>query len=349
MIDKSKKKGISFGLMILIGAAVLFAVQLISVAVGSVDIAVSDVLRLTAHKLFGLGDVSDIADSASIIIFSVRLPRVILSSLVGACLAISGCIMQSLLKNPLADGSILGVSSGAALGASLSIMFSFRLDFLNMFSMSFMSMVFAFASLMAVLAIARAIDANLSNNTIILVGVVFSMFVSSIVNLIVSMSGDHLRKIIFWSMGSFSGKGWSFVLMLLPFFIAGALVMLLYSRELNAFSLGESEAKYIGVNVRRVKIILLIAVSMLVGVSVALSGSIAFVGLIIPHMVRRVAGPDHFKLLPLSILGGAAFLTITDLISRTLIRPAELPVGVITSFVGAVLFMLIFLRTRRVR
>ena len=302
----------------------------------------TDVVRVLAGYLLGLGDTGDIPESLVTIIINVRLPRVILSALAGAALSISGAAMQGLLKNPLADGSTLGITSGGALGAVISIAAGFNLPFFPNLGLVFMSILFSFLSLILILTLTYKIDYNLSNQTIILNGVIFSMLASSITSLIVSLSGNNLKQVVFWTMGSFSGRGWSYVVLMLPFFVAGAVPLLFLSRELDAFSLGEEQAEYIGVNTKKVKLLILILVSVLTGVSVAVSGTIGFVGLVIPHMTRFIAGPNHKKLLPVSALFGAGFLMATDLLSRTILSPAELPIGVVTSLIGAILFIYIF-------
>ena len=313
-----------------------------SVSTGSVGFSFTDVVRVLAGYLLGLGDTGDIPESLVTIIINVRLPRVILSALAGAALSISGAAMQGLLKNPLADGSTLGITSGGALGAVISIAAGFNLPFFPNLGLVFMSILFSFLSLILILTLTYKIDYNLSNQTIILNGVIFSMLASSITSLIVSLSGNNLKQVVFWTMGSFSGRGWSYVVLMLPFFVAGAVPLLFLSRELDAFSLGEEQAEYIGVNTKKVKLLILILVSVLTGVSVAVSGTIGFVGLVIPHMTRFIAGPNHKKLLPVSALFGAGFLMATDLLSRTILSPAELPIGVVTSLIGAILFIYIF-------
>lgn len=170
------------------------------------------------------------------------------------------------------------------------------------------------------------------------------MFAGSLTSLLVALAGNNLKQVVFWSMGSFSGRGWSHVVLMLPFLLIGLAVILSLSRELNAFSLGEEQARYIGVNIKKTKLIILISVSILVGISVAVSGTIGFVGLVIPHITRFITGPDHKKLIPFSAVFGASFLMLTDLLSRTIITPSELPIGVVTSFIGAILFIYIFQR-----
>lgn len=339
---KTGKKTVAASIMGGFGVLLFIVVFFFSVSTGSVGFSFTDVVRVLAGYLLGLGDTGDIPESLVTIIINVRLPRVILSALAGAALSISGAAMQGLLKNPLADGSTLGITSGGALGAVISIAAGFNLPFFPNLGLVFMSILFSFLSLILILTLTYKIDYNLSNQTIILNGVIFSMLASSITSLIVSLSGNNLKQVVFWTMGSFSGRGWSYVVLMLPFFVAGAVPLLFLSRELDAFSLGEEQAEYIGVNTKKVKLLILILVSVLTGVSVAVSGTIGFVGLVIPHMTRFIAGPNHKKLLPVSALFGAGFLMATDSLSRTILSPAELPIGVVTSLIGAILFIYIF-------
>ncbi len=281
------------------------------------------------------------------IILSVRLPRVLCVALTGAALSLAGGAMQGLLKNPLADGSTLGVSSGAALGAVVAIAFGIRFPGLPFAGTMVMAVLFAFLSLVFILSLAYRLDRSLATNTIILIGVIFSMFVSSLMNIIVTFAADRIQHITFWTMGSLQGAGYHEALVLLAALVIFGGTVLRYARELNAFAIGEDNARHIGVDVRRVKLVIMVTVSGLIGVCVSIGGSIGFVGLVTPHMVRMMTGPDHRKLLPASMFGGAVFLMLADLVARTLLNPVELPIGVVTSLVGAVVFVVIFYRSRR--
>ncbi|MPN06759.1 Hemin transport system permease protein HmuU [bioreactor metagenome] len=283
------------------------------------------------------------------IILSVRLPRVICVALTGAALSLCGGAMQGLLKNPLADGSTLGVASGASLGAVIAIAFGITLPQLPFAGTMVLAILFAFLSLLIILSLAYKIDYSMSTNTIILIGVIYSMFVSSILALIISFASDRVKQITFWTMGSLLGTSLQNALVLFGALAVFGGVILRYARELNAFAVSESNARSVGVPVRQVKLILLIAVSALIGVCVSIGGTIGFVGLVTPHMVRMIVGPDHKRLLPASLFGGAVFLMLADLVARTLLNPIELPIGVVTSFIGAFLFIVIFYRSRRAR
>lgn len=323
----------------------LFMLFMAGLMIGSETIPPVLSLRVIFKAAFGLGDVSDMGGTFElyrVIIFTLRMPRVISCLLAGACLALAGACMQGLLKNPLADGTVMGVSSGASAGAVLAMVLGASLPAAANIGIGAFATVFAFVSLLIVITVARVIDRNLSSNTIILVGVVFSMLAGSVTGLLTIFSGDQLKNIVFWTMGSMQRSNWKSVYVLAPVALVSLIWLLRYSRELNAFGMGEDEARYSGVNVRRVKLQLMTVVSLLVGVTVAACGNIAFVGLIVPHIARRIVGPGHCRLLPAACIGGAAFLLIADLTARSVMPPLELPIGIVTSAVGAVFFLCIF-------
>ena len=338
------KRHISGPLLIVVLVALLVAITLLCICAGSVAIPVQETISCLWHMLLG----DSIPESIyRTIILSVRLPRVLCVALCGAALTLCGTAMQGLLRNPLADGSTLGVSAGASLGAVLALAFDLRIPGFPYGGTMIMSMLFAFLSLLLILALAFALDRSLSTASIILIGVIFSMFASSVTSLVITFSGERIRSITFWTLGSLSGSNMTYAAILAcALFIFGSMI-LLHAREVDALALGEENALHIGVSVRRVKLILLISVSVLIGVCVSVGGTIAFVGLIVPHLTRMVTGPRHTRLFPASLLSGACFLLLADLLSRPLLSPIELPIGVVTSLVGAVLFILIFYRTRR--
>lgn len=323
----------------------LAGVMLLCVCVGSVLIPLGDTLRV-------LGQASCSQKGAGVtesIILSVRLPRVLCVALEGASLSLCGCAMQGLLRNPLADGSTLGVSSGASLGAALAILFGFTLPGFPLSGTMVLAMLFAFLSLVLLLGLSWALDRSMSTNSIILIGVIFSMFVSSLMSLLVTFAGDRLRTITFWTMGSLAAANYGSAAVLAGMLVLCGGVLLANAGALNAFTLGEAQALHLGVAVKRVKLCVMACVSMLVGVCVAIGGCIGFVGLVTPHMLRLLLGSDHRRLMPASMLGGACFLLLCDLAARTVVRPVELPIGVVTSIIGAVVFVVIFARTRRGR
>ena len=334
-----KEDGPGFGLAALwTGLALITFVACVSL--GSVNISLRDVW----NSVFG-GEVS--RETYRSIIWWTRLPRVLCAGLMGAALSLCGAAMQGLLRNPLADGSTLGVSSGAALGAALSIVLGITIPGLETAGPAAMAMLFAFGSLLLILALAWGIDRSFATHNIILIGVVFTMLVSALLSILITFSGEKLRSITYWTMGSLSGKSYEQAAVLLGGLILFGTPLFMQSRELNAFAVGEENALHVGVPVRRVKLTVMICASALIGICVSIGGSIAFVGLIIPHMVRLAAGPNHRRLLPLSAFAGSVFLMLADLAARSLLSPLELPIGVVTSLIGAVVFIVIFYRSRK--
>ena len=322
---------------------VLLMTMLLCVCAGSVPLSPGETLQILWRGLTG----TEAGGSGEAIILLVRLPRVLCVALTGASLSLCGAAMQGLLRNPLADGSTLGVSSGASLGAVLAIVLGMQFPGLPFAGTMVMAMLFAFGSLALILTLAYALDRSLATGTIILIGVVFSMFVSSLMNLLITFAGEKIKSITFWTLGSLSGSTYVNALTLLLALTVCGGVLLALGGALNAFALGEEQAQHLGVSVRRVKLTVMAAVSVLLGVCVSIGGTIGFVGLVIPHMVRLVLGPDHRRLLPASLLAGAVFLLLADLVGRTLLSPIELPIGVVTSLVGAVAFLVIFYRSRK--
>lgn len=322
---------------------VLLMTMLLCVCAGSVPLSPGETLQILWRGLTG----TEAGGSGEAIILRVRLPRVLCVALTGASLSLCGAAMQGLLRNPLADGSTLGVSSGASLGAVLAIVLGMQFPGLPFAGTMVMAMLFAFGSLALILTLAYALDRSLATGTIILIGVVFSMFVSSLLNLLITFAGEKIKSITFWTLGSLSGSTYVNALTLLLALTVCGGVLLALGGALNAFALGEEQAQHLGVSVRRVKLTVMAAVSVLLGVCVSIGGTIGFVGLVIPHMVRLVLGPDHRRLLPASLLAGAVFLLLADLVGRTLLSPIELPIGVVTSLVGAVAFLVIFYRSRK--
>lgn len=298
-------------------------------------------------KLFGVISIDQIDPMFSSIVLNIRLPRVILAGLVGASLAIAGAAFQGLLRNPLADPYTLGVSSGASVGAVLTLFFQLSLPIIGSFTLPLLSILFSWATIFLVLAFARKIERSMRVETIILTGIIFSSFLGAFISLMIALTGDELRQIIGWLLGSVSMRGWEYIRIILPFFVLGSIILIFNAKELNAMSFGEERAHHLGVNVQKRKLIILTAGSILTGAAVAVSGTIGFVGLVIPHLSRLLWGPDHRHLLPLSILTGSGFLILADLISRTIISPTELPIGVITALIGAPVFALILLQRKR--
>lgn len=323
------------------------SVVVIGVSLGSVNIPITHVLHIFFSTI-SQGSLPDyIQLNEQNIILKIRLPRVLLAGLVGASLAISGAAFQGLLRNPLADPYTLGISSGASVGAVLTIFFNLSIPLIGPLTLPLVSILFAFLTMLIVIFFARKLDRSLRVETIILTGIVFSSFLGALISLMIALTGEELRQIIGWLLGSVSMRGWKYVFILLPFFFLGSLILLSQANELNVMSFGEEQAQHIGVAVHRKKMTIMIAGSILTGAAVAVSGTIGFVGLVIPHFVRLLIGPNHRHVLPASILVGASFLILADLVARTIISPAELPIGVITALIGAPIFAVILMRQRR--
>ena len=320
-----------------ISVAILLVCIWCGISIGSVSVPISTLWDAESNP------------TAYSILWNIRMQRVILAALVGAALAIAGAAFQGLLKNPLADPYTLGISSGASVGAVFTLFFGVSLPIFGLFTLPMFSMIGAFVTLIVVMGFARLVDRTMKMETLILTGIIFSSFLGSCISLMIALTGEELRSIMGWLLGSVSMRGWPYVKMILPFVIIGALILWLHRRELNAMIYGEERAKYLGVDVKRSKYFILIGGSMLTGAAVAVSGTIGFVGLVVPHMVRMILGADHRHLLIISFLNGASLLVICDLVSRTIIAPTELPIGVITSFIGAPVFAYIFFKQRKGR
>jgi len=323
-------------------AATLLTLTL-CVCAGSVPLPLLETVRIIGKAVLGRPQTG----AHAAIILSVRLPRVLCVALSGTALALCGGVMQGLLRNPLADGSTLGVSAGAGLGAVAAIALNISIPFLNFASTMVMAILGAMLSLMIILALAYRLDRSFATHTIILIGIIYSMFVSGLLSLIIAFSGEKLKTITYWTMGSLQGSTYGNALTLLVALLVFGTAMLLHAQELNAFAIGEANARSVGVNVRRVRLTMLICASALIGVSVAIGGTIAFVGLVTPHILRLITGPNHKRLLPATVFGGAIFLMLSDLLARTILSPTELPIGVVTSLIGAAVFTVILLRDRK--
>ncbi|WP_435390785.1 FecCD family ABC transporter permease [Jeotgalibacillus haloalkalitolerans] len=318
----------------------------LGVTVGSVRVPVMEMLSIFAGAFSNREALDPMFNS---IVLDIRFPRVILAALVGASLAIAGASFQGLLKNPLADPYTLGVSSGASVGAVATIFLGLSIPGLGSFTLPVISILAALLTLVIVLGFARMVEKSMKMETIILTGIIFSSFLGSILSLMIALTGDELRQIINWLLGSVSMRGWEYIRLIAPFFVIGALLLIWNARELNAMAFGEERAQHLGVNVQRRKFVVLASGSLLTGAAVAVSGTIGFVGLVVPHMVRMLTGSDHRHVLPLSILNGASLLILCDLVARTIVAPTELPIGVITALIGAPVFGLILIQKRKER
>lgn len=318
-----------------------------AVAWGSVPLPVPEVARILAHRLpwVGKGITPDWPSSHEAIILALRMPRVLLAYAVGAALSVAGGAFQGLFRNPMADPYVIGVSSGAALGAAVAITLRPPADLLGLGAVPVFAFAGALATAFAVYAMAR-VGREVPVGNLLLAGVAAGAFLSALVSLIVVLSRRELGEIVFWIMGSLAGRGWTQLAVALPYLVGGAGVLLIRARDLNALLLGDEEAIHLGIDAERAKKTMLAAASLLTAAGVATCGIIGFVGLIVPHMVRLVVGPDHRSLLPVSALAGGLLLVLADLAARTVVRPGELPVGVVTAIAGGPFFLYLLRRTR---
>ncbi|MGB9668469.1 MAG: FecCD family ABC transporter permease [Thermosulfidibacteraceae bacterium] len=305
---------------------------LLSVGIGSVDIGFKDIFWILVGKR---------EDRLRDIILLIRLPRTIGAAICGMALAVVGTFFQGLLRNPMADPYILGVSSGSALGATIAIVFNMGIVFVNLLSFVMGVLVTFFVYFIS------SLNGRSSTYTMILVGVAVSSFAFSFISLFMFIKHEQIAQIVMWIMGSFSLVGWSEVSYSAPIIIAGSFIMYLFSRDLNAIITGEESAEHLGIDVEVVRRILLFTGSVVTASCVSVSGIVGFVGLITPHISRLLVGPDNRILVPFSGLMGGSFMVLADILSRTVIKPAEVPVGVITAIFGAPFFLYLLMRVRR--
>lgn len=331
---------------IIITLCVGFVIIILGIAIGSVYISPSEILSIIGHKAFGASLPETIKATTVAILWNLRLPRALLAFIAGGALSVSGAVMQSVLRNPLASSYTLGVSSGASFGAGLVILLGITLPFAKAVTLPIMGFAFGLGTIILVIAFASRIDGRLENNTIILTGMVFSLFISAVITLMSALSRDSIQRLIFWQMGSFSMKDWSAVFILLPVVIAGILYTAHYHRELDIMTFGEEQAKTMGINLKRVKWLLLIFAAALTGSVIAFVGIIGFVDLIAPHIVRKIFGSSHRYVIPMSAVCGGMFMVICDLAARTVTAPTELPVGAVTAIIGAPFFAYIYFSKR---
>jgi len=320
----------------------LILVILSSVTVGSVKVRPSRSITILLQSILGLKGGGTETEQA--IILSLRFPRALLAGLVGAGLSVSGAIFQALLKNPLADPYILGVSSGAAVGAIVAILMG--LSTLS-FGLPLASFMGALLTILAVFYFGRQ-EGKIHPNTLLLAGVIIGSFLSALIMFFISVSQkEELHTIIFWLMGDFSFSNYQTIRIIFPYILLSFLFLYSRARQLNLILSGEEDALQLGVNVENLRLISYLSASLLTAASVSVCGLIGFVGLIVPHSVRLILGPDHRLLIPSSALVGASFLIASDTLARTLLAPIELPVGVITATFGGPFFIYL-LKTRKV-
>jgi iron complex transport system permease protein len=324
----------------------LLAAVVLAVALGAVAVPLGDIARMVLARLAPGRLPVTWTPGDEVIVFTLRLPRVVAAALVGGALAVAGVVFQGLLQNPLADPYIIGTSGGAALGATIALSLPVQALWFGFGLVPVLAFAGAMLAVLLVYNIAR-VGARAPVVTLLLAGFATSSMLAAVMSFLMLVSGATLRRIILWTMGGLAVSGWSQVAIVAPLVLGAMLVAGLFARDLNAFLLGEEEAAYLGVNVERRKLTLLLLGSLLTGAAVSLSGLVGFVGLVIPHVARLVLGPDHRLLLPASALVGAAFLVLADLLARSLLAPTEIPVGIVTALIGAPFFIYLLRRSKR--
>lgn len=321
----------------------LLAGCLLSAAIGAYNIPLGDVLSSVQHRI-GLGGqaLDRVGES---VLWNVRLPRVALAVLVGASLGCAGALMQGVFGNPLAEPGVIGISAGAAVGAVASI--ALGLTFFGNWTITVFAFVAGLATVLLVYALSRS-GGRTEVVTLILTGIAVNAFAGALIGLFIFFADNaQITQITFWQLGSLSQATWPKVLAVLPCALAGLLIAPFYSRKLDLLALGERPARHLGVDVERLRIVLVLVVALLTAAAVAVAGIISFVGLLVPHLLRMANGPGHRFLVPGSALGGALILVAGDLAARTVAAPAELPLGVLTALFGSPFFFWLLRRTRR--
>ncbi|MEW9081536.1 FecCD family ABC transporter permease [Caldanaerobacter subterraneus] len=310
----------------------LLLIMALSISAGAVHIPLQEILNV----LLGKGD-----EVNRRIILTLRLPRVIESALVGMGLSVVGAFFQGLLRNPMADPYVLGISSGAAFGATIAIIMG-----LGIFGLSSMAFITALLTIFFVYTVSRT-GSRLSMTTMLLAGIAISAFMFAIISLLMLLNHDQFSRIVFWTMGGFGLVSWPQVIYSSPLILIGSFVMYAFSRDVNAILTGEESAEHLGVNAEFVKKIILVLGSLVTASCVSVGGIIGFVGLIVPHISRLIVGPDNRVLVPFSALFGASFLTFADLLARVILKPVEMPIGIITATFGGPFFLYLLVRSKQ--
>ncbi|MBW1635638.1 MAG: iron ABC transporter permease [Deltaproteobacteria bacterium] len=317
---------------------------ILSTGMGYISISAGEILKVIFSSISNSSShLNGIDNSIPYVIMDVRLPRILTATLVGAGLAMSGVIYQGILLNPLADPYTLGISSGAAFGASLALLANLTL--FNQFSIPLFAFVGAIVTLFVVIHLST-FNGQISANTLILSGVIVGAILSAGISFLKYLADEQVAIIIFWLMGSFISSTWDGVVIIGVAVLIGAIVTLYYGRDLNIMSLGSRSSDALGVETARVRIILLLTASFVTAICVAMTGIIGFIGLIVPHLMRFFVGPDNRKLLPVSAMAGGILLLFADTITRAIL-PVEVPIGVLTALIGGPFFCVIFRKRQR--
>ncbi|MBR1774682.1 MAG: iron ABC transporter permease [Bacteroidales bacterium] len=294
-------------------------------------------------SFFGSVDISNMTDADKYILYHIRIPRTLMCMVAGSTLAVCGCAYQAVFKNPLSDPYILGVSSGASLGASLAIVFG--LDFL-IFGVTLISFLTALLTVFIIMKLSQ-VGNRMHTTTLLLAGISMNFLISAIISIIMFIDQEDMHKIYFWTMGSLSGIKYRDVLITFCFSLVGIVFIRLYAKRLNVLLLGDMQANSLGVNVEKTKRTILIISTLMTAAVVSCTGVIGFVGLVVPHIVRLIVGGDNRKIIPFSVFGGMIFMLLADIIARNAAAPSELPIGSITSLVGAPFFIYLLYNAKK--
>ncbi|MDZ7833922.1 MAG: iron ABC transporter permease [Desulfobacterales bacterium] len=321
--------------------ALLCLLMAAAAGMGYVHVGVSDVIRIVASALTGSENLAAAIDPmARAVVVDVRLPRILTAAIVGGALAVSGAVYQGILLNPLADPYTLGVSAGAAFGASIALLIN--IEWLGGYSVPLFAFAGAVATLMVVMYLAGSAG-GFSSNNLILSGIIVAAILSAGISFLKYLADERVAVLVFWLMGSLASKTWADVGIIAAVTGLGTAVCLFFARDLNAVSLGTKTAESLGVDAKRLSPALLVCVSLMAAVCVSVTGIIGFVGLLVPHLVRGVTGPDNRRLMPVSLLVGALLLLAADTVTRAVL-PSELPIGVLTALIGGPFFCYVFRR-----
>ena len=331
-----------------LGLTLLAFSVVVSVSMGTAPLPVAQVWHILLHHIPRAG--SSIQpywpESSEQIVMLVRFPRVCLAILVGGALSLAGAGFQGVLRNPLADPYTLGVASGASVGAAFLILFGLQHVLFGKWTVPVVAFLTGMVSLWLVLRLSN-LHGKFQIETLILAGVVVQAFLSAWVSFMVAMSKEVINEVLYWLMGSLTLRGWDYSILMLPYVLFGLTALLGFGRSLNLFAIGERHAAHLGVHVERTKLTVLMISTLLTAAAVSVSGVIGFVGLIVPHLVRLMAGPDYRIIVPLSALFGGIYVLWADTLARMLLSPTEIPLGVITAFLGAPFFAYLLIRHKR--
>ena len=332
---------------ILAGFCLLALASVFAVITGPAALSFSEAVRIILGRIPFLEELlrpGELPDTYHRIVWELRMPRVLLAGMVGGALGVVGGVFQGFFRNPMADPFVIGVSSGAALGATMVLVSGYS-ALLGLFTVPLAGFVSALLTTWLVYRLAR-VGSKVVVPTLLLAGIALSSFLQSMISFLMVMNAEEMDKVYFWLMGSFANRSWSHVLMAAPLILLGSALLMVFSRDLNALAFGDSTAAHLGIDLEKLKILLLVLASLTAAGAVSVSGIIGFVGLIIPHIVRMLVGPDHRILLPVSYLGGGIFLVLADTAARILVAPVEIPIGTITALFGGPYFIYLLRRKK---